>query len=257
MEAMIAAGGRGYVTAAAVNLVMSAREDPDDARRGARRDARGARRPAAGVGAARARAPPRDARLRARPDGRASARARPRNGDADVPVRRPRRPRRSSCCEQRLRERFPGLRIVGRLLAAVPAADAPRRTSDGRRDIDASGAAVVWVGTGPAQAGAVDAPRCARAWPRRCWSASARRSTSTPASSPRRRRGCSAAASSGPTGSRASRAACGGATRATTRMFVAGFARQYARHRRSRPPERALSAPRTALEAPGGRYSRR
>ncbi len=28
MEAMIAAGGRGYVTAAAVNLVMTAREDP-------------------------------------------------------------------------------------------------------------------------------------------------------------------------------------------------------------------------------------
>src|SRR5258708_40128092 len=31
MEAMIAEGSRGYVTAAAVNLVMSAREDPEAA----------------------------------------------------------------------------------------------------------------------------------------------------------------------------------------------------------------------------------
>ena len=30
---------------------------------------------------------------------------------------------------RRLTERFPGLRIVGALLAAVPPADAPRRTS--------------------------------------------------------------------------------------------------------------------------------
>ena len=56
IDAMVASGEPGYVTAAAVHLVMVAQEDPEHARRGPRRDARRARRPAARVGAARARA---------------------------------------------------------------------------------------------------------------------------------------------------------------------------------------------------------
>ena len=51
MDAAIAADARAYVTAAAVNLVMSAREDPATSRRRARRDPRRAGRPAARLGA--------------------------------------------------------------------------------------------------------------------------------------------------------------------------------------------------------------
>ncbi len=78
---------------------------------------------------------------------------------------------------------------------------------------------------------------------RRCSSASAPRSTSTPASSRRRRSGCSAPAWSGRSAWRTSRGACGGATRATTRASSPGFARQYARHRaRDASPTASLQA---------------
>ena len=54
MDGMVAARAKGYVTAAAVHLVMVAREDPDTRGAVLGADARRARRPAARVGAARA-----------------------------------------------------------------------------------------------------------------------------------------------------------------------------------------------------------
>ena len=87
MDATIASGGRAYMTAAAVNLVMSAREDP--AIRAATLDATLAvpdGQPL--VWALRALGHRRgDARLRARPDG-ASLRALRALGHADLPLRR-------------------------------------------------------------------------------------------------------------------------------------------------------------------------
>ena len=185
MEAMIAAGARGYVTAAAVNLVMSAREDP--ATMGAVLGATlavpdgqplvWALHALGNARATRVYGPDLMARFCARAAG---------YGHADLPLRRPHR-RGAHAAEARLRERFPGLRDRGRLLAAVPCARPPRRSGAGARDrrLGRSGR----VGRHrPAQAGAVDARVCARACARRCWSASARRSTSTPDSSHRRRR---------------------------------------------------------------------
>ena len=126
MDAMIAAGARGYVTAAAVNLVMSRARGRRDARGGAGRDARGARRPAAGVGAARARPRARDARLRPRPDG-ALLRARGAGGHADVPVRRA-HARGAGAARSAPARALSRAAHRRRLLAAVSRADGARRS---------------------------------------------------------------------------------------------------------------------------------
>ena len=117
--------------------------------------------------------------------------------------------------ERRLSERFPGLRIAGGssppFRALTPAEDEHEIEL-----INSSGAAVVWVGTGqPRQEQWMHEMRSRLT--RRCSSASAPRSTSTRASCRRRRRGCSATGWSGSIACRASRAACGDATPATTR----------------------------------------
>ncbi|HEX5223714.1 MAG TPA: WecB/TagA/CpsF family glycosyltransferase [Solirubrobacteraceae bacterium] len=145
MEAMIAADGRGYVTAAAVNLVMSAREDPD------------------------ALAAVLDATL-AVPDGqplvwalrllghtRATRVYGPdlmlaflaRAAAAGIPsyLYGGRTPEALALLEQRLCERFPGLQIVGRWWPPFRALT-PEEEEAVVADIQHSGAAVVWVGTG-------------------------------------------------------------------------------------------------------------
>ena len=111
----------------------------------------------------------------------------------------------------RMRERFPGLRVVGTTSPAyppVPGADVEM--------INAAAPDLVWVGLStPTQERWMAAHRAA-ARCLRCWSASAPRSTSTPAASRRRRAGCSGPDSSGPTGCPVSRAAWPAATSATT-----------------------------------------
>jgi N-acetylglucosaminyldiphosphoundecaprenol N-acetyl-beta-D-mannosaminyltransferase len=145
MEAVIAAGARGYVTAAAVNLVMSAREDPQTL--------------AAVLGAALAvpDGQPLVWALRALGHERATrvygpdlmARFCARAARAGIPIYLygGRTPEALELLKRRLGDRFPGLRIVG-------AYSPPFRelTEEEERrvvaDIDGSGAAVVWVGTG-------------------------------------------------------------------------------------------------------------
>ncbi len=143
---MIAPDARGYVTAAAVNLVMPAQEDR--------------RRCAAVLGATLA-VPDgqplvwalralgtrsRDARLRAGPDG-ALLRARRTRGHADVPLRRA-HARGARAARRAAARALPGAAHRRRPLAAVSRADVPRSRSTVVAEIDASGAAVVWVGTG-------------------------------------------------------------------------------------------------------------
>ncbi len=145
MEAMIAAGERGYVTAAAVNLVMSAQEDPET-----RAAVLGATlavpdgQPlvwalrALGHGAAtRVYGPD----LMARFCARAAATGTP------IYLYGGRTPEALALLERRLRERFPGLEIVGGFSPPFRAltAEEEERLID---EIDSSGAAVVWVGTG-------------------------------------------------------------------------------------------------------------
>ena len=145
MEAMVRAGARGYLTAAAVNLVMSAREDPATLRAtlaatlivpdgqplvwalrllGARR-------------ATRIYGPD----LMARFCERAAQRAIP------IYLYGGRTPQALELLRERLRERYPGLLIAGSQSPPFRelSAEEERRLA---REIDASGAAVVWVGTG-------------------------------------------------------------------------------------------------------------
>jgi N-acetylglucosaminyldiphosphoundecaprenol N-acetyl-beta-D-mannosaminyltransferase len=145
MEEMIAAGGRGYLTAAAVNLVMSAREQPETA---------------AAVGEATLAVPDgqplvwalkalghRDATRIYGPDLMAAFCARAAQHGIPVYLYGGRTPEALAMLQARLRERFPGLHIAGaysppfRPLSEVEQAEVVER-------IDASGAAVVWVGTG-------------------------------------------------------------------------------------------------------------
>jgi N-acetylglucosaminyldiphosphoundecaprenol N-acetyl-beta-D-mannosaminyltransferase len=145
MDAMIAAGASGYVTAAAVNLVMSAHEDPEAL--------------AAVLGA-----------TLAVPDGQPlvwALRALGHSGATrvygpDLMVRFCARAARTGTpiflyggrtqgaleqLERRLRERFPGLRIAGGYsppFRELTAEEEERAIEQ----INSSGAAVVWVGTG-------------------------------------------------------------------------------------------------------------
>jgi N-acetylglucosaminyldiphosphoundecaprenol N-acetyl-beta-D-mannosaminyltransferase len=146
MDAMIAAGERGYVTAAAVNLVMNARENPATM---------------AAVMAATLAVPdgmPLVWALRALGHGQATrvygpdlmagycARA-ARNGTPVYLYGGRHDDGARNLLVRRLRERFPGLRIVG---ASSPPFRPLTRAEEEREIelINASGAAVVWVGTG-------------------------------------------------------------------------------------------------------------
>ena len=127
MDAMIAAGARGYVTAAAVNLVMSAREDPTT-----RAAVLGATLAVPDgqplVWALRALGhAARHARLRARPDG-PLLRARRAHGHADLPLRRARRRRRSSCSSGACASASPGCAIAGGYSPPFRALTPPRRS---------------------------------------------------------------------------------------------------------------------------------
>jgi N-acetylglucosaminyldiphosphoundecaprenol N-acetyl-beta-D-mannosaminyltransferase len=145
IEALVAADGRGYVTAAAVNLVMKAQEEPATL--------------AATLGATlavpdgqplvwalHALGHPRATRIYG-PDlmahfcARAAAKGIPMYlyGGRDAPAR--------ELLALRLRERFPGIRIVG---GNSPPFRPLTAEEDERAlaDIEESGAQVVWVGTG-------------------------------------------------------------------------------------------------------------
>ncbi len=145
MDAMIAAGGRGYVTAAAVNLVMSAREDP------------ATRAAVLGATLAVPDGQPLVWALRALGHGRATrvygpdlmARfcARAAQGRTPIYLYGGRSQAALEQLERRLRARFPGLEIVGGFsppFRPLTAAEEEHVTAE----IEASGAAVVWVGTG-------------------------------------------------------------------------------------------------------------
>jgi N-acetylglucosaminyldiphosphoundecaprenol N-acetyl-beta-D-mannosaminyltransferase len=145
MDATIAAGERGYVTAAAVNLVMSAREDPATR--------------AAVLGATLAvpdgqplvwalKALGRGAATRVYgPDLMAHYCARAARAGTPIYLYGGRTPEALELLVARLRERFPDLLIAG-------GHSPPFRTlsdEEERRviaDIDSSGAQIVWVGTG-------------------------------------------------------------------------------------------------------------
>jgi N-acetylglucosaminyldiphosphoundecaprenol N-acetyl-beta-D-mannosaminyltransferase len=145
MEAMIAAGARGYVTAAAVNLVMSAQEQPQTL--------------AATLGATLAvpDGQPLVWALRALGHARATrvygpdlmAKFCERAARSGVPMYLygGRTPAALELLEARLRERFPGLLIAGSSSPPFRAlsAEEERGVVDA---IDASGAQVVWVGIG-------------------------------------------------------------------------------------------------------------
>jgi N-acetylglucosaminyldiphosphoundecaprenol N-acetyl-beta-D-mannosaminyltransferase len=145
MDAMISADARGYLTAAAVNLVMSAQEDPETR--------------AAVLGATLAvpdgqplvwalRALGHRAATRVYgPDLMARFCAHAARAGIPIYLYGGRTPQALELLERRLRERFPGLRIAGgfsppfRELTEEEEGEAVER-------IDASGAAVVWVGIG-------------------------------------------------------------------------------------------------------------
>jgi N-acetylglucosaminyldiphosphoundecaprenol N-acetyl-beta-D-mannosaminyltransferase len=145
MEAMIAAGGRGYVTAAAVNLVMSANEDPE------------ARAAVLGATLAVPDGQPlvwalqalghRDATRVYGPDLMVRFCARAARSGTPIYLYGGRTPAALELLERRLLERFPGLRIVGGFsppFRPLGADEQDRAVAE----INASGAAVVWVGTG-------------------------------------------------------------------------------------------------------------
>jgi len=145
MEALIAADGRGYVTAAAVNLVMSAREDPQ-----ARAAVLGATLAVPDgqplVWALRALGHARATRVYG-PDLMARFCARAARTGTPIYLYGGRTPQALELLEARLRERFPGLRIVG---GFSPPFRELSTEEEGKvvAAIDASGAQVVWVGTG-------------------------------------------------------------------------------------------------------------
>jgi N-acetylglucosaminyldiphosphoundecaprenol N-acetyl-beta-D-mannosaminyltransferase len=145
MQAMIAAGERGYLTAAAVNLVMCAQEDPEAC--------------AAVLGATLAvpDGQPLVWALHALghagatrvygPDLMAHFCARAARAGTPMYLYGGRSPEALELLERRLRERFAGIEIVGGFSPPFRelTAEEEARTVE---EIDASGAEVVWVGTG-------------------------------------------------------------------------------------------------------------
>jgi N-acetylglucosaminyldiphosphoundecaprenol N-acetyl-beta-D-mannosaminyltransferase len=145
MDAVIAADGRGYVTAAAVNLVMSAQEEPETlaavlSATLAVPDGQPLVWALHALGHARA------TRVYG-PDLMAAFCARAQRNGTPMYLYGGRHPGGSALLRERLLERFPGLRIVGH-------SSPPFRALTAQEDeheielINASGAAVVWVGTG-------------------------------------------------------------------------------------------------------------
>jgi N-acetylglucosaminyldiphosphoundecaprenol N-acetyl-beta-D-mannosaminyltransferase len=145
MEAMIATGGRGYVTAAAVNLVMAAREDPR-----ARAAVLGATLAVPDgqplVWALHALGHARATRVYG-PDLMARFCARAARTGIPIYLYGGRTPAALELLERRLRERFPGLLIAGGFSPPFRPLSADEEKSVVAA-IDASGAQVVWVGTG-------------------------------------------------------------------------------------------------------------
>jgi N-acetylglucosaminyldiphosphoundecaprenol N-acetyl-beta-D-mannosaminyltransferase len=145
MQAMIAAKARGYVTAAAVNLVMSAQEEPETlAATLAATLAVPDGQPL--VWALRALGHAQATRVYG-PDLMAKFCARAALAGTPIYLYGGRSSDARALLEQRLSERFPGLRIAG-------GSSPPFRVLSAEEDereiemINASGAAVVWVGTG-------------------------------------------------------------------------------------------------------------
>ncbi len=145
MDAVIAADGRAYVTAAAVNLVMSAHEDPET-----RAAVLGATLAVPDgqplVWALRALGNPGATRVYG-PDLMAGFCARAASTGTPMYLYGGRTPQALDLLKARLVARFPGLRIVGGYSPPF------RELTEAEEDevverIDASGAAVVWVGTG-------------------------------------------------------------------------------------------------------------
>ena len=145
MEAMIAADHRGYITAAAVNLVMKAQEEPAtmEATLGATLAVPDGQ-PL--VWALHALGHPRATRVYG-PDLMAHFCARAAHNGTPMYLYGGRDTQARELLAHRLTERFPGIRIVG---GASPPFRTLTREEDNRllADIDASGAKVVWVGTG-------------------------------------------------------------------------------------------------------------
>lgn len=145
MEAVIAAGERGYVTAAAVNLVMSAREDP--ATLAATLDATLAvpdGQPL--VWALRLLGHPRATRVYG-PDLMAAFCARAARSGTPAYLYGGRTPEALELLTSRLRERFPGLVLAGGW--SPPFRElTPEEERRVVAEIDGCGAQVVWVGTG-------------------------------------------------------------------------------------------------------------
>jgi N-acetylglucosaminyldiphosphoundecaprenol N-acetyl-beta-D-mannosaminyltransferase len=145
MEAVIGADARAYLTAAAVNLVMSAREDPETM--------------AATLGATLA-VPDgqplvwalralghRDATRVYGPDLMAAFCARAARAGIPIYLYGGRTAVALELLEQRLRSRYPGLRIAGGYSPPFRELSEPEE-AELAEAIDASGAAVVWVGIG-------------------------------------------------------------------------------------------------------------
>jgi N-acetylglucosaminyldiphosphoundecaprenol N-acetyl-beta-D-mannosaminyltransferase len=145
MEAMVAAGQRGYVTAAAVNLVMSAHEDPET------------RAAVLGATLAVPDGQPLVWALHALGHARATRVYGPdlmvgfceRAARSGIPIflYGGRSPDALGMLEARLRERFPGLLIVGGSSPPFRALT-PAEQEETVVEIDSSGAEVVWVGIG-------------------------------------------------------------------------------------------------------------
>jgi N-acetylglucosaminyldiphosphoundecaprenol N-acetyl-beta-D-mannosaminyltransferase len=145
METVIAADGRAYVTAAAVNLVMSAHEDPDT-----RAAVLGATLAVPDgqplVWALRALGEERATRVYG-PDLMARFCARAAVSGTPMYLYGGRTPEALELLQGRLLERFPGLQIAGGFSPPFrELTEAEER--EVIEAIDSSGAAVVWVGTG-------------------------------------------------------------------------------------------------------------
>jgi len=145
MDAMIAADERGYLTAAAVNLVMCAQEDPE------------ARAAVLGATLAVPDGQPLVWALRALghaaatrvygPDLMAAFCARAATAGTPIFLYGGRSAHALALLEARLRERFPGLQIAGGHSPPFRALT-PAEQEQEIAVINSSGAAVVWVGTG-------------------------------------------------------------------------------------------------------------
>jgi N-acetylglucosaminyldiphosphoundecaprenol N-acetyl-beta-D-mannosaminyltransferase len=145
MQEAIAAGARGYMTAAAVNLVMSAREEPAtaDALRGATLAVPDGQ-PL--VWALKALGHGEATRIYG-PDLMAAFCARAAEQGIPAYLYGGRTPEALAMLQARLRERFPGLPIAGSYSPPFRPLTEGERAEVAER-IDRSGAAVVWVGIG-------------------------------------------------------------------------------------------------------------